>query len=460
MKKPFLLITPAFYFLTSFVFPFVYWPEMLNWPFIMSLGWIPYKDFTAIQTPLLPLSLVYFYHLVGFSPFSLHLFGSLILALCNLLLVFLAYKLTKKWLWSVVAGFLYIFLTLTFEGNTVWFDSLVTLFLLGVFYFQWSYLEKPQIWKMFASGILMGITLLTKQTAAFILPEFLLVLGYLFWQKHLKLKELIYLGSLFFLPILILSLIFLLILYSQGALSDFVNWAIKFSVLLPHQQNRALAPDLLLPTRRQIIMLIILAAVSLFATFKNKSFISFLLLSWIFLGYLFTIPRFEYFHLLPLLPFFLLNFILAINKTKIPLVCLLFLLLLAATGPVFRNTYLIGQRFLTNDTQTVANWLIQNKKERTIFSLNGPDLVYFLTQKPPALRPWVDQLPWEMDYYGDKFYQQIVAAPPDIVVFHPYLTEPVNGLGAYQPKAVVEFVFSHYSLIKEFPDGVKILERT
>lgn len=461
-SKLFLFLTPILHFLVSFNFPFIYWPEMLNWPFILSRGWLPYRDFTIIHTPILPYVLTLFFSVFGFDTFNLHLFGTLLLSITNFAVVIFIYKLTRNKLLTILAGLLYIPLSLAFEGNTVWFESFLTPFLVAICYLQISFLTDLKLKKIALSGLLMGIVLLTKQTSMFLLPEFGLLIIYLYFQKKYSFSKLTYVTISFFAPVIILIIAFFLTLNQFHILSNFFDWAIKFSLLLPFQSsNTQLPPDLLLPSRRQTLMIFIFTILAAIVLIKKRNFTTLFLIVWFGLSILFIIPRFSYFHLLPSLPFFLALVFLGINsyKDKLRPAILLLLPIIFFGIFVMKNTFSIGQRFLNPEIIEISSWLNSNFPNATVFSLNGPDLVYFFTKKTPAVRPWVDQLPWEIEYFGDKYILAFTRTPPEIVVFRPYLKVPVDGLGAHQPKEVVTYVVSHYKEIKRFPGDVRILKR-
>ncbi len=390
------LIFPAAIFtLASYIFPFIYWPEMMNYPFFLHLGWLPYKDWSMVYTPILPYTLKYFYDLFGYTPASLHLFGT-ILGAVTIGLVTLKTR-------SFFAALFFLLSYLAFGGNSVWFDIFLTPLVLLIYF-------SP------TPAFLFSLCVLTKQTSFYILPPiFLSVLKKPLW-------------------FLVLILLFLVYLMTNNILWDFYNWGVKFVFLLPGSGN------ILLPTLKQsLAVLTFLAALALTKNRKAIIFSSFTLL--------FAVPRFDFFHLIP----FLAIFTTAVSKKPI-----LFLLPLLVVLPLLFKTYQLGNRFLEPEVLKISQELPNNK---TIFSLNGPDQIYFLAKIPPAVRPWVDQLPWQMEYAKDNYYQAFVKAKPDIIITRPYLKTPIQGLGAYKPVKIWEFVSQNYKIIKVYADGTQILER-
>ena len=352
----------------------------MNYPYFIHLGWLPYKDWSMVYTPILPYTLKYFYDIFGYRPETLHLFGTIIGALTTLLI----FRKSK----SLIAVIFFIISYLAFGGNSVWFDIFLTPLIILIYY-------SPQ------PAFLFGLCVLTKQTAFYILPPIFMSV----FKKPLW----------FF----ILIALFFIYLITNNTLFDFLNWGVKFVFLLPK------AGDLLLPTLKQSF--VVLAFIIPLLLTKNKKAIIFSLFT-----LLFAFPRFEFFHLIPFLSIF------TIACAKKPI---LYLLPFIAVIPLLIFTYNLGNRFLVR---------YDLPKNKTIYSLNGPDQIYFLNNIEPAVRPWIDQLPWQMEYTKDSYYSAFIKARPEILVTRPSL---------YKPEKIWEFVNLNYKVVKTYDDGTQILER-
>lgn len=352
----------------------------MNYPFFLHLGWLPYKDWSMVYTPVLPYTLKYFYDVFGYRPETLHLFGTIIGALTTLLI----FKKSR----SLIAVIFFIISYLAFGGNSVWFDLFLTPLIILIYY-------SP------SPAFLFGLCVLIKQTSFYILPPILL--------PTIK-KPLLF---------LLLILLFFGYLIFNNLLFDFLNWGVKFVFLLPK------AGDLLFPTIKQ--SLVVLAfLIPLLLTKDKKAII------YSFFTLLFAFPRFEFFHLIP----FLAIFTIAVSKRL-----LLFLIPFIAVIPLLFSTYSLGNRFLVR---------YDLPKNKTIYSLNGPDQIYFLNNIEPAVRPWIDQLPWQMEYTKDVYYQNFTNAKPELLITSP---------SPYKPVKIWEFVNANYKVVKTYDDGTQILER-
>src|SRR3972149_2607064 len=72
---------------------FTAWPEMLAWPFFILKGWLPYRDFAMVHTPLLVLDLALFNKIFGMGAIQLKIYGWVLIALTDLTLFYVAKKL-------------------------------------------------------------------------------------------------------------------------------------------------------------------------------------------------------------------------------------------------------------------------------------------------------------------------------------------------------------------------------
>ncbi len=456
-KNLWILIAPITHFLASYLMLFTYWPEMLNYPFFLLRGLLPYRDFSMVYTPLLPLILAGIYRVLGPTPYVLHLFASLLLATIDLLITSLVFRSTKSKVIALTSGLFAGYIILSFEGNHLWFDSFLTLVIILIFWLQLSFLRQTKLWKLLVIGALYGICILTKQQSSLYLSPALFFFFFLLKQKfHYSWRNLFQAVLIFLLPMVGLLILFLSILNQLNILTDFLNWGFRFVFTLTSVHGANLSPDLVYPTSDQLLrlspFLLLLAIVSRSPGFLTPT--SSLALLWLFSTVLFAFPRFGYFHLEAAIPFFVILVFSSWPKIKPTFwptfsVCLV----LISTTTVLRYHLRFGQSFYDPDVKVIAKWIKHYYPQSSIYSLNGPDLVYVLTDKTPSALPWVDQLSWNMAFFGDRYIEAFSKKPPDLVIFVPYKT------GQYQPEAVIAYVSSHYLPVESFPFGVEILKK-
>lgn len=427
-----LLIPALLLFIVSFLAPFTYWPEMLNWPFFLESGWLPYRDFAMIHTPILPYSLLIFYKIFSFTPLTLHVFGTLLLCLTTFLAELFVFKETKKVRYALVAGSLFAFLALAMNGNHVWFESLLAPLLLLVF---WSLVKK----KFILAGLLMGLALMTKQTSAYLLPAFIFYFIYIKSAKALIIS---------FFSTLIVILFFLFLFTQLGILQDFWSWGVHFVFLKPFAASKG-DSFILLPSLKQLL---ILSPFTLIPLFLIRKFTAVYAYIWMLFSILLALPRFDYFHLTPALVFFSI-----ILGQRVNLIALGVIIICGSL--IFVKNWQYSHTFLEPKNLEIANYINKSYKDKTLFVLNDPEQAYFLTEKLPAVTPWVPQLPWYLEHYGSKLLVDFQKTPPDIIVFTPYLEKAVDGLGAYKPEDLLSYLKNNYYQVHEFNSGVLILEK-
>lgn len=423
MVKKFLII-PVLIFLASNLLSFIYWPEMLNWPFFIANGWLPYRDIAIVHTPVLLGLLTYFYKLFGFNPWTLHLFGSLLLVITTTLIGLMTKKISSQ----IIFGLL----VLAFSGNTVWFESLLAPIILLLY---WALKSK----KFILAGIFFGLALTTKQTVAYLLPVVVLS----FWKQKPKVF-LTFLVSVF-MPLAL----FTFWLITNGLFIDFWRWGVQF-VFLKTSATAGEHAYVLWPTIKQFALVSSLIFIPLIFS-KNLAFV------WMLFSLLFAVPRFDYFHLVPFVAFFALTIGAAKIKKKFLIMVIIFSLIIFIL--FLRSALKQDHSFLDKNTLEVMEYVKNNFSQKTIFFLNSYDQVYFLTKKMPAVKPWLPQLPWYFEFYGKEFLSDLKKAQPEIIITTPYREKPINGLGAYRPKGALEYLEENYAMIHSFFEGTKVYQR-
>ena len=416
---------------------------MLLWPYMMIQGLLPYKDIAIAHTPHLVIDLAIFFKIFGVGVLQLKIYTWLLIIFTDLVVYWVSNKLWNRKV-AIVSTFSFVILQIFFDGNGLWFDSLLAPFSVLLFYLV---SKKNYLW----TGIVWAVMFLTKQTAVwFLLP--------IAWQvaknEERKMKNLI--KYVYGVSIVLGS--FLLLLFTFNLLPSFYTWAVNFGIfILPGAQGQIQLPDL-----KNLIV----------AGFPFVVFVPFLLnkknrnlnlLAWVIAGVMGTYPRFEYFHFQPAIPF--LAIIIAIVVTGVKQNKLIKAFLIFYTlGSVylfanyFMRNWREGTRFLEADVVDVVSYVRNNTHENEkIFVLNWWDNIYPLTGTLPATDPWVPQLPWYQDLPGvqEKEVENLRATKPKLILFKEY--EQV-GLAAYKPQKVLDFINSHYTLKEEIDNiGIFVL---
>jgi hypothetical protein len=417
---------------------FTAWPEMLLWPYLMIKGWLPYTDIAIAHTPLMIVKLAVFFKIFGVGILQLKTFTLILIMLLDILVYWISKKLWGVKTAIVAVGF-FAFWQIFFEGNGLWFDLFMGVAALASFYFAKS---KFFIW----AGVFWALAFISKQTAVW----FLFPIGLELLKNTKELKK-------FVLGVLWVIIPSTLILWKVGILPDFYKWAIDFGIfVLPKAQGQVQLPDL----KNLAISLFPFTVFLPIFVMNRKESLSLLL--WSLAGMMGALPRFEYFHFQPALPYLAIGSSLIfignwhkkeIAKVFIPIYVIGSLYLF---GGFFMRNFGEGTRFFEGDVEDVTAYVKSNTQENDkIFVLNYWDNVYALSGTVPATRPWIPQLSWYMSAPGvqEKMVSDLTTIQPVLILENSY--ESI-GLGSYKPVLVNDYVAKNYKL-KERVYGVNIL---
>jgi hypothetical protein len=441
---------------------------MSLWPYLIIHGFLPYKDIAIAHTPFMLVFLSIFYKLFGVGIFQLQIFTWISILVFDVFFFWVVQKLWNRKI-ALIALIVFVIWQLFFEGNGLWFDLCMGMWMFASFYFL-------RIKKWFIAGILFALAVFTKQTAVW----FLIPIGYTMvgevvhgingingingkWpivknilRRPLKTWSCKVLDK-FVLGSFVIIFPFILALTVFGILTNFWDWAINFGIfVLPKAGGQIQLPDL-----KNLA----------FAGIPFVVFIPFLfsrkirdvnLLLWAFAGTLGAYPRFEYFHFQPAIPYLAIASSLVftnINRKNIltrvftvfyVLACLYLLFIF------FIRNYDEGVRFYEQDVQDVATYIKENTQPgEKIFVINWWDSLYALTDTLPATDPWMPQLSWYQEIPGvqEKEVTNLSISKPAMIILQPY-TE--SGLSSYIPQKVYDYVVANYDL-KTKIDEIEIL---
>lgn len=420
---------------------------MLLWPYMMTQGLLPYKDIAIAHTPHLITDLAIFFKIFGVGVFQLKIYTWILIIFTDLIVYWVSNKLWNRKI-AVFSTLSFVILQIFFDGNGLWFDSLIVPFSVLLFYLV---SKKNYFW----TGIVWAVMFLTKQTAVwFLIPVGLTLIRDLKFNKipHINWREL----KRFIFGALIVVIPFILILWVFGILSYFYQWAINFGIfILPRAQGQIQLPDL-----KNLIV----------AGFPFAVFVPFLLnkknkntnlLMWVIAGVMGTYSRFEYFHFQPAIPFLAMVIAIVVSGVKQNKLIKTFLIFyMLGSVYLFANYFMRnwreGTRFLETDVTDIVFYVKNNTHENEkIFVLNWWDNIYPLTNTLPATDPWVPQLSWYQDIPGvqEKEVENLKSTKPKLILFKEY--EQV-GLAAYKPQKVLDFINSNYKLELKV-DNIEIL---
>lgn len=388
------------------LFPY---PELFVYPYLAKSGFLPYKQIFDQHFPSILMLPVNIYDFGLRSPESARLWLIGLAAVSHVFLYLLAKKVLKNEKHALLANFIYLILSLLFEGYVLWIDSFLPPILLFGALFLIKYMEDNKVTTLAISGFFLGLALFFKQV---LLPLFLFTGLYVYWVRRSVKHFLIY-------AIIGLTPLFLLVywIYLKGIASEFFYWTVNFNFEVYAKMGQKL------PTLSQLTRLLIYllpAGYIAFINFRkneNVRILSFFLILTIILA----VSRFEFVHLQPSLPFLVILTTIFIVKSDNLIKKLFFTLLLITTIvwslQFYKNHIGSSVYFFDKETLLTADKvkvLTTNKDHVFVF---GPyPVIYSLSDRLPSGKVFTATVPWNMYVAGDKILQAIREDPPKVVV--------------------------------------------
>lgn len=420
---------------------FTAWPEILSFPYLKNNGFLLYKDMVHAYPPLLTLVLSYYFKLVGYGTAQLKVFTYAGILANDVLILFILRHLTKSLKTALLGVLFYAFIQPQLEGNMLWYDTVLTTPLLASFYLlilAYKSRFKDNL-AIFLSGLFLGVSFLTKQTAlAFFGVSFLFLL-----LRRVGPKKLIFfsLG-----PIALVGLLFLR-LYQEGAISGFLNWTFYYPST--YWTKFPTYVDLS-PGKRELAIIFLLLFPAIYLVFKVRKRIKgrlLLLLLFLLSGIVAVYPRFSFYHFQPALAFSLIGagyaLILSKRLFKVVIAATLGVALLSASFSL--GSWGKEDRFFGKADRELARKIKEEEIEGRLYLLGLHSGLYVLSGKLPP-KPWVDNFGWYFEIPGvnEWVLESWEKNPPEGIFWKAPEAGEWYKLGTYQPPKVTNFIKENY----------------
>lgn len=439
---------------------FTAWPEMLCYPYLLSNGFVWYRDFIMPYPPGLIYPLKLFFDFFGYEVVNLKVFTWGLILLTDLFLYWVLRVVSKNTAISLFGLFAYILIQPFLDGNMLWFDFATVLPLLLVFLFVCKWIEKKGMLNLYLVGVFLAVSILVKQVS---LVYLLLLLGFYIWiKKRADAKDIGIVALGFLMPMLP----FLAYLFVSNTFWDFWNWNVYYPLNFwpdfPGYVEFSLS-------KSQILVLLLLGLPVLFSGLRFKEFVN----NWFFrLAVLFLIgaliavyPRFSYFHLQGAIAFVVvLIAVIAKNLSKNTKFALAAFCIICSLGIVFLNTRFRNTedyRFYTDEDVKMAQYIEKKVgKGNHVFLLGGYCSLYVFSNTLPP-KYWGDNFGWyfEIDGVQEKFILGIKNDKPRYIFRSKAMDGDWFRIGIYQPKKVVEYINKEYKKIEELDNSIEIWEK-
>jgi hypothetical protein len=478
-------------------------PRVILQPWLLQHGSILYENIIDIHSPLMEMILTALLPLV---PDGLQLAKLVLVSLISITTLFVFVTGWRKtgWLGGLWAACFFVVWSYSMGFGKLWYETfLAPFFLFWLFVFkapaapvpvdslitpdgEKGIIGDPKLESTYSFltlviiGLLGGVSVLIKQQAAFVFVAFISWRLFTNWYSHAPvsyiLRELLLLGLAAIAPVLI----YLVYQYAQaGTLSGFLYWMIGYQLTGVYTPYTSQPPTIIQIKTIASACLLIPAAIFCVLDMKRKGDNSWLTLAWGLLllatGSVTAYPRFEFFHLQPILP------VLAVVSS--------ITLVHALRSQISGRYFTLGMVVALS-----AFWLItEGSNYRTVVEADPPsqiyeysgllplaqkikgitgptgcvyifpdieavaNLYYLLDCSPPKF--WIFHYPWYMlDWVRARIMQTLEEDPPDWVVYFPdrYGTEKSF------PEAK-RYLESHYSQVATFHwehEKVRLLKRS
>jgi len=104
---------------------FTAWPEMFSYPYFRNNGLLVYKDMIHPYPPLLTMALSTLYKAFGYNLLVLKIFTWVLILFNDLTIFILVKKVTKKYLYPLIALLFYVLTQPFLEGEAAIFSPIV-----------------------------------------------------------------------------------------------------------------------------------------------------------------------------------------------------------------------------------------------------------------------------------------------------------------------------------------------
>lgn len=444
-----------------YLLPFSVWTAGITRPWFIMQGYIPYKDFVWLRMPLDLFLLSGWYTVFGPAPQAYQGFIFVLLAIIAALLFFVCRVLIPRF-GHLSFLFFAIFLFPLFQNAEV-DEMMVGLWAILIFAFMAFFLTKKKLRYLFLTGVISGMSLMTKQTSGFvIIAIFISIIFNFFLSKNTIKNFLISIGVFglgLFIPILFIVAYFII----NHSLGDFLHYTIFFnfgsvyegwspagdglwivagyiSLLFPFiifWKNTKLMP--------QIIFFITLEILSLFpsllpSAISYKAFTSFTLVSIVAgcdIMLLLSLRK----HRGIILLFFALFIIFTQN----------FILSYFSSNPGFAPNQLLED--FDKPQYEIADLVKSRTNNNDKIISYGSEIIYLMANRLPKNK-YIDPFPYMLKPY-DASLKVFTNDPPKIVVYDESLPADQPGLSDWPG---IQFFRENYKVIGRYGDTFVVLE--
>ncbi len=388
--------------------------EFTLYPFLRIHGFLPYQDIIDHHFPSLLFGPFALPALLTSNPWPLLAVFLTVLCITDILLygVLIKFRVRLPLVWTI----LYVVTSVYFSGNVLWIETFVNL-LITLWLFL-SFSDRPI--SKFTSGLLISQIILLR-------PTLFPALIFMFFGLSLPVSVFLFIG--FIVGLLIPGIY----LYHFNLIDAFYRLAIVFnSQIYP-------AAAKLLPAKRQVLLLLLWLAPTVYSLFRNKKY---LLLASLFFTLLLVVPRFGFEHLQPL--FLIATIYWSLNWKGSGRMVLAFIIILFSLNLISSVRHPYGNYFFTPQVQKVSQF-VKQLPGNTIYLLGASDLIYPLSGKYPPNFTYLPSLPWYFSQkdFGKKVISSLAGGYTPVVIDFSATVDGYNVVEKSGP--ILEYIKMNYN---------------
>jgi hypothetical protein len=436
--------------------PFINWPEMLLYPWLvirqrMNL----FTEAVITYPPGSILALGALFEIFGYSLPSARLIAYLFIVFIDITVYIIVRKITGRRSTGTGAVLLFTLCTVFFEGNTLWFETMMTPLYLVSFYSLVRFLSTRNTRYLYYTALISSLSFLIKQTGVLSFGAIAGVIMLASQKFRQAMKQIfISLGIFLLLP----SLAFLyFILTKRGG--EFIYWV----VVMVSEFSKNGSGYALFPTRSDVLyssplIFMFLITVTLCVSFLKDRRWSVPLLSFSIISVIGAFPRFGFHRLIPACAFLSIGMAFGANewRKRNRGIALFFLSLLIGIFFVLIPKYLHRVKtlpqFFTQKERELARFMEEKTNGEPFAIVGDYDYMYFLMDKRPSVIPWIQLFPAPADAPGLQYtlIESLKSQNIRYVFVIPYHPDNVF-FGGRRPEKLLQYIENVYTKDIDLP---------
>ena len=345
----------------------------------------------------------------------------------------------------------------------MWFDLAITPFFLLSFYFLYTYCKDKKSKNVIGAGTILGLALLIKLSAILVIAPLALYILY-------RYRQMVWYFGLSVIISFLLGFLAIDVVVDLGSLNEIGYWGVYYPLfVMARMPGYIRTPTFSQFMRTALVFLPFVTVLPLI--FKKQNEKIHILAIFFLASLLFSAHRFDYFHLQPAIPFFVLLLGyglvhiqssqkyargLLIGTTGLSFALIAFIFALS----IHRNWNRESRFFDTAVYDEATQLKTSIPPAATAYFHNTPSQ-YMVASGILPVKPWADTFPWYMELPGmqDTIISSMEKETVEWVIVSEFLEGDRYDLGVYNPSIIDDYIHSHFDKYREVNERITIFRR-